>query len=142
MDDEEHGKVQWLKTPEMLGFLKAYFMDTRPEVHVELVEAKREVTWMAIPKEVDKRPKIIDTPFEFFLNAQIHASQDPEILVEDICVTLSDMCRSWKLVDDPRHYITLRIPQTVILTPSGSIQLTIVASMFTETLGRDLFLRA
>jgi hypothetical protein len=133
-------KVKWLKTPEMLNFLKAYFMDERPEVHVELVEPQREVAWLA-PQE-GQRPKLVDTPFEFFVNAQIHASQDPEMLIESICTSLSDYCRSWKLVDNPKHYITLRVPQTVVFALSGSIQLTVTASMYTETLGRKLFLKA
>jgi hypothetical protein len=134
-------KVKWLQTPEMLGFLKAYFTDQRPEVDMTIVEPGREIAWMAAAPR-GERPKLIDTPFEFFLNAQIHASQDPETLIEHICATLTDLCTSWRLVDNPKHYITLRKPQTVILAPSGSIQLTIVASSFTETLGRELFLKA
>ena len=142
MDEDTRDKVKWLQTPEMLGFLKAYFVDERPEVQVTLVESDREITWMSLPSEEGQRPKIVDIPFEFFLNAQIHASQDPEMLIEHICVMLSDLCRTWRLVDNPKHYITLRMPQTVILAPSGSIQLIIVASMFTETQGRQLYLRA
>jgi len=131
-----------LKDPALLEFLRAYFMDEHSKVDIRLVDDDRELVWL-VQENVKERSKVVDQPLEFFINAQIHLTQSTEVLIEEICHTLEDICRSWAIGSpDCKHYITFRSPQKVMKAPTGTVQLTLVASVYTDLKGRDLFLRA
>jgi hypothetical protein len=134
--------LMWIQEIQLLEKIRDYFIhgqNQHPNVEIHLVSTDRPIVWAV---QESNRVKVVDQPLEFFINAQIHSTQDPELLIESVCHTLGDVCRSWAIGStNPRHYITFRVPHILHQAPSGTIQLTIISSVCTEIKDRQLFLK-
>lgn len=134
---EDSCRIVTFKAKEFMEFISAYYKVDDTEV--VLLEGSRAIEWVSFS---NGRERTAERPLEFFLNAQCKNSNCTEELVDEVVRILDDVCAVQKHCHaNGKHYITLRFPPYFMLTPSGSCQLTIVASVYTDTKDRNLQLK-